>query len=266
MGGGELRTLPRPSRPPHWQRQLGRRARRVGRHAAHAQAAAPSVRLPCGQGGEEARVPAPALGLLHRRPPRGRARRRGRRHRGRGRRDLQAHHQGAQSPRTPPHRPLSRAPVVGVPRAAPKHLPAVGGDGAQALALGNVPEDDNPTEQTLLCPVDSTLKVGDCVGNRSELHGLLHQSGPKSNIHKEVQQNGECFLLVEVEDREAPYRVLIENRSSAQLKLAAGTFVGKAMTRRCGAASGHFSVSFCQVYSAVRLYSACQEWTMYGIA
>ena len=35
------------------------------------------------------------------------------------------------------------------------------------------------------------------------------------------------FLLVEVEDREAPYRVLIENRSSALLKLSAGTFVGR---------------------------------------
>ena len=35
------------------------------------------------------------------------------------------------------------------------------------------------------------------------------------------------FLLVEVEDKEAPYRVLIENRSNAQLKLAAGTFVGR---------------------------------------
>ena len=34
-------------------------------------------------------------------------------------------------------------------------------------------------------------------------------------------------MLVEVEDKEAPYRVLIENRSSAQLKLAAGTFVGR---------------------------------------
>ena len=34
-------------------------------------------------------------------------------------------------------------------------------------------------------------------------------------------------LLVEVEDKEAPYRVLIVNRSSAQLKLAAGTFVGR---------------------------------------
>ena len=81
-----------------------------------------------------------------------------------------------------PH--TSQVPAVG-------GMPAVGGDGTQALALGNVPEIDNPTEQTLLCPVDSTLKAGDCVGNRSELHGLLHQSGPKSNIHKEVQQNGE---------------------------------------------------------------------------
>ena len=35
------------------------------------------------------------------------------------------------------------------------------------------------------------------------------------------------FLLVDVEDKEAPYRVLIENRSNAQLKLAAGTFVGR---------------------------------------
>ena len=34
-------------------------------------------------------------------------------------------------------------------------------------------------------------------------------------------------MPVEVEDKEAPYRVLIENRSNAQLKLAAGTFVGR---------------------------------------
>ena len=56
----------------------------------------------------------------------------------------------------------------------------------------------------------------------------MHQSGPKSKIHKEVPQNGEWwFLLVEVEDKEAPYRVLMENRSSTQIKLTAGTFVGR---------------------------------------
>ena len=57
---------------------------------------------------------------------------------------------------------------------------------------------------------------------------MLHQSGHKWNIHKEAQQNGEwVFLFVEVEDKEAPYRVLIENLSKAQLELAAGTFVGR---------------------------------------
>jgi hypothetical protein len=72
------------------------------------------------------------------------------------------------------------------------------------------------------------LEGGHIVGNRAELLGFLHQSGPKSKIHKEVPQNGEWgFLLVEVEDKEAPYRVLMENRSKAQIKLTAGTFVGR---------------------------------------
>ena len=35
------------------------------------------------------------------------------------------------------------------------------------------------------------------------------------------------FLLVEVEDKEAPHRVLMENRSITQIKLTAGTFVGR---------------------------------------
>lgn len=57
---------------------------------------------------------------------------------------------------------------------------------------------------------------------------MLHQSGPKAKIHKEIPQNGEWgFLLVEVEDKEAPYRVLMQNRSSTQIKLPAGTFVGR---------------------------------------
>ena len=52
--------------------------------------------------------------------------------------------------------------------------------------------------------------------------------GPSRKVRKEVQQNGEWgLLLVEVEDKEVPYRVLIENLSKAQLKLAAGTFVGR---------------------------------------
>ena len=93
------------------------------------------------------------------------------------------------------------------PQSTPHTSQVPGGDGKQALALGSVPAFDNPTEQTAGA---STLKAGDTVGNRSELHALLFKSGPKSKIHKEVQQNGECFfLLVEVEDKEAPYRVLI---------------------------------------------------------
>jgi hypothetical protein len=72
------------------------------------------------------------------------------------------------------------------------------------------------------------LEGGYIVGNRAELLGFLRQSGPKSKILKEVPQNGEWgFLLVEVEDKEAPYRVLMENRSKAQIKLTAGTFVGR---------------------------------------
>ena len=64
--------------------------------------------------------------------------------------------------------------------------------------------------------------------SRSVLFHVLQCQGPKLKIHKEVQQNGEWGLLpVEVEDKEAPYRVLIENRTMAQLKLPAGTFVGR---------------------------------------
>jgi len=94
-------------------------------------------------------------------------------------------------------------------------VPAAGGDGNSALALPGTDKQPDPGA--------SILKAGDIVGNRSELHGLLH-----SKIRKEVQQNGERgVLLVEVEDTAAPHRVLIENRSNAHLKLAAGTFVGR---------------------------------------
>ena len=85
-------------------------------------------------------------------------------------------------PQSTPH--TSQVPAVG-------GMPAAGGDGKQALAPGSVPAFDNPSEQTAGA---STLNAGDTVGNRSELHGLLHQSGPKSKIHKEVQQNGECVF------------------------------------------------------------------------
>ena len=80
-------------------------------------------------------------------------------------------------PQSTPH--TSQVPAVG-------GMPAAGGDDKQALALDSVPAVDNPTEQTAGA---STLKAGDTVGNRSELHGLLHLSGPKSEVHKEVQQH-----------------------------------------------------------------------------
>ena len=113
----------------------------------------------------------------------------------------------------------------------PAPVPATGGDPKPPPAGDPAPGDDPkppvPPEQPA---GDSILKAGDTVGSRSELHGILHKSGPKSKIHKEVQQNGVLdwgLLLVEVEDKESPYRVLIENRSKTQLKLPAGTFVGR---------------------------------------
>ena len=72
-------------------------------------------------------------------------------------------------PPSTPH--TSQEPAVG-------GMAAAGGIGIQVI--------DNPIEQTAGA---SILKAGDTVGNRSELHGLLHQSGPKSKIHQDVQQN-----------------------------------------------------------------------------
>jgi len=40
------------------------------------------------------------------------------------------------------------------------------------------------------------LSVGETVGNRTDLHGLLRTSGPTSKIHKEVQQNGEWVFCL----------------------------------------------------------------------
>jgi hypothetical protein len=108
----------------------------------------------------------------------------------------------------------SQAPAAGGTALIP---PAVGG-AAGGQAIGGT------------APIGGAaiLEGGHMVGNRAELLAVLHQSGPKSKIHKEVPQNGEWgFLLVEVEGNDPPYRVLMENRSKAQIKLTAGTFVGR---------------------------------------
>ena len=75
------------------------------------------------------------------------------------------------------------------PQSTPHTSQVPGGDGKEAPALVSVPASDNPTEETVV------LRAGETVANRSELRGLLHLSGPKSKIHKEVQQNGECFFF-----------------------------------------------------------------------
>ena len=62
-------------------------------------------------------------------------------------------------------------------------------------------------------------------------------------------------MLAEVEDKEAPYRVLIENRSNAQLKLAAGTFVG-----RGGPGSLVSAPPEGRQLPHSLLYTRCSEW------
>ena len=106
-------------------------------------------------------------------------------------------------------------------------------------------------------PGASILSVGETVGNRTDLPGMLRTSGPTSKIHKEVQQNGEwVFLLVEVEDEEAPYRVLLENRSNTPLKLAAGTFVGRGGPGSLVSSSPPEGRQWLHAW----LYTRCSEW------
>ncbi len=127
-------------------------------------------------------------------------------------------------------------------------------DGKDELATGSGPQEDQSSAQA---SAEGIFKCGETVVNRSELHGLLHKQGPNGKIRKELQQSADWGLvLLSVEDTTAPYRVLLENRSSANLKLAAGTFVGRGGP---GSLVSAQPTDACQQKHAW-VYTRCHEW------